>query len=458
MTSKTDSKKIDSPEFRQVCKAARKAALKAVVPGAALGILHNDEEYACGLGVTSLENPLPVTPDTLFQIGSITKTFVGLTVMRLAERGKIDIDKPVRTYLPELKLKDEAVAAAVTMRHLLTHTSGWEGDYFNDYGEGPEALSIMIEKLRELDQITAPGEYFSYCNSGFYLAGRVIEAVTHESFESVVQELVLDPLNMNRSYFFARDIITHRVVSGHLVKEGKAQTALPWFIGRAANPAGGLVCSVSELFKYARYQFGDGYPLLSKSDMAEMRTGSVQTGGSSLMGITWFLDDLSGVQMISHGGGTHGQVTFLCIVPEEHFALAILTNSSSGGKVIQAVQKTALRLFLNREIPQTKTKKRIKMNEEALHEYSGKYSNISGNMDITLHDGKLRLQIEPTGGFPTPDSPPAPAPPPANLGFYSHDRAVAVDKPLKGFLIEFLRGKDGNVHFLRAGRIRKKVE
>ena len=101
-------------------------------PGVAVGLLHEGEEHVAGFGVTSLENPLEVTPDTLFQIGSITKTFTGTAAMRLVERGELDLDAPVRTYLPGLKLSDEDVAARVTMRHLLTHTGGWIGDYFDD--------------------------------------------------------------------------------------------------------------------------------------------------------------------------------------------------------------------------------------------------------------------------------------------------------------------------------------
>ena len=161
--------------FDRVCDAVRASMEETQTPGVAVGLLHEGEEHVAGFGVTSIENPLEVTPDTLFQIGSITKTFTGTAAMRLVERGELDLDAPVRTYLPELKLSDEDVAARVTMRHLLTHTGGWIGDYFDDLGSGDDALARMCESLAVLPQLTPLGEVWSYNNAGFYLAGRVIE-------------------------------------------------------------------------------------------------------------------------------------------------------------------------------------------------------------------------------------------------------------------------------------------
>lgn len=131
------------------------------VPGVAIGVLQNGKIEAAGLGVTSIEHPLEVDPDTLFQIGSITKTFTGTAAMRLVERGELDLDAPVRTYLPGLRLTDEDAAARVTMRHLLTHTAGWVGDYFDDFGAGEDAIARMVDAIAELPQITPLGDVWS---------------------------------------------------------------------------------------------------------------------------------------------------------------------------------------------------------------------------------------------------------------------------------------------------------
>src|SRR6478672_1555548 len=127
------------------------------VPGVALGVLFEGEEEVAVLGVTSVENPLDVTPDTLFQIGSIGKTFCATAVMRLVEQGKLELDEPVRSYLPDFRLGDEEVASRVTVRQLLTHTGGWLGDYFDDFGAGDDALARMVEGLSKLPQLTPLG-------------------------------------------------------------------------------------------------------------------------------------------------------------------------------------------------------------------------------------------------------------------------------------------------------------
>ena len=159
--------------FAEVVQAAQDAMEAHSVPGVAIAVVSGGEEETAGLGVTSIENPLEVTPDTLFQIGSIGKTFTATAIMRLVEQGKVDLDVPVRTYLPDFRLADDNVAARVTIRHLLTHTGGWEGDYFDDFGLGDDALARMVGRLEELPQLTPLGEVWAYNNAGFYVAGRV---------------------------------------------------------------------------------------------------------------------------------------------------------------------------------------------------------------------------------------------------------------------------------------------
>src|SRR5215472_11126654 len=134
------------------------------VPGVAVGLLFEDDSYVAGYGITSLDNPLPVTGDTLFQTGSTTKTVTATIAMRLVEQGKLDLDAPVRRYLPELRLSDESVASRVTMKHLFTHTGGWVGDYFNAFGGGGDALAKIVASLELLPQLTPLGEVWSYNN------------------------------------------------------------------------------------------------------------------------------------------------------------------------------------------------------------------------------------------------------------------------------------------------------
>ena len=221
----------------------------------ALGVLYHDQVYSSGFGVTSTENPLPVTPETLFQIGSITKTFTTLAVMRLVEAGKLELDVPLRTYLPKFKVADEAVSASVTLRHLLTHTGGWEGDLFLDTGSGKDALAKYMARMAGLEQVSPLGQYFSYNNSGFSLAGYLVEKATGKSYASALRELVLEPLKLEHIFFDAADVISHRFVVGHYEDEDKTVIARPWALSRALWPAGGIVTDVVTLLRYASFQF-----------------------------------------------------------------------------------------------------------------------------------------------------------------------------------------------------------
>jgi CubicO group peptidase (beta-lactamase class C family) len=185
------------------------------VPGVAIGMISGPEFYTVEFGSTSLNNPLPITADTLFQIGSITKTITALAAMRLVDAGLLNLDTPIRTYIPDLRLADETVAQRVTLRHVFTHTGGWLGDYFDDLGPGDDALAKMVSRMVNLPQETPLGEIWSYNNAGFYLAGRVLELMSGKTYEAAVKELVLDPIGMTNSFFFPADLMTYRFVVGH---------------------------------------------------------------------------------------------------------------------------------------------------------------------------------------------------------------------------------------------------
>src|ERR1043165_8645326 len=181
----------DVSRFEQVFEVARDSMEELSVPGVALGVLFEGDEEVAGLGVTSVDNPLEVTPDTLFQIGSIGKTFVATAIMRLVAQAQLELDQPARSYLPDFRLADEDTASRVTVRQLLTHTGGWLGDYFDDFGAGDDALARMVDGLSTLAQLTALGAHWAYNNSAFYVAGRIIEVTTGKPFEKALGELVL---------------------------------------------------------------------------------------------------------------------------------------------------------------------------------------------------------------------------------------------------------------------------
>lgn len=451
---------IGDDKFRSICTELVNEMNRLPIPGAVFGVLYDDRESIAAFGTTNIEQPIPVSEDTLFQIGSITKTFVATAVMRSVEMGKLDLDLPIRTYLPDLRLKDDTVARRVTLRHLLTHTGGWVGDYFDDYGMGEDALAMMVAKMADLEQLTPLGEIWSYNNSGFYLAGRVIEVITGQSFETSLQELVLDPLGLNMSFFYAEDVITYRFATGHQVVDKQPQVARPWALPRCAHPAGGIISNVRDLFRYARFHMGDGTTpdgrrLLSQESLTQMQTPLLPSTGINRIGLSWNITMLDGTKMIGHGGGTNGQITLLRIIPSRQFAVVVLTNSDEGDSLTYKISDLAIKKYLCLAVPETQP---LDLPEEKLVPYVGKYEAAADDLEIYLRDGKLLLQLTPKGGFPTPDSPPTQVPPPVRIAFYGEDRMIILDEPMKDNRGEFLRAADNHIAWLRLhGRVHARL-
>jgi CubicO group peptidase (beta-lactamase class C family) len=428
--------------FEDVCAEVEATMAETETPGVAVGALTDGDEQVAGFGVTSVENPLEVTPDTLFQIGSITKTFTGTAAMMLVERGELDLDAPIRTYLPELKLLDEDAAARATMRHLLTHTGGWIGDYFDDLGSGEDALARMVASLAELPQLTPLGEVWSYNNAGFYIAGRVIEMIAAKPYEQVVHELLLEPLGLEHTFFFADDVMTHRFAVGHLRNEdGPPTVARPWPIGRVHHPAGGLASTVRDLLRYARFHMSDGEGFVSRETLDEMQRTQLHVGSIfEDVGLTWSLATRNGRRTAGHGGGTNGQIALFTFLPEEGSALAVLTNHQRGGEVTLA----AVNAFgLSRD-----ARAAIEVDTE---EYLGTYTSALQDVELRSENGALTLNVMPKGGFPKKDSPPMPAPPPTPVAFHEPDRLFVPEGPLTGIEAEFLRAPDGSIAWFRVG-------
>ncbi|MET9380318.1 serine hydrolase domain-containing protein [Streptomyces sp. NPDC002928] len=326
------------------------------IPGVAVGIWANGREVTASHGITSIENPLPVDENTLFQVASVTKTYTATALMRLVGEGKIDLDAPVRRYVPEFTLADEEAASAITVRRLLNHTAGLDWNVIIDTGEGDDALAAFVAKLAEHELIAPPGARASYSQAGFNLVGRILENVTGLTYEQAVASLVLEPLGLAQSFFGADDVMTRRFAVGHnLGEEGTLSVARPWKGTRANNPGGGLVTSVSDLLRWARFHLGDGRTesgerVLPTEALHRMRERTAGLRASSLgdaLGIAWFLREVDGVHTIGHGGSANGQFAELLIVPERDFAVVALSNAGPDGiPCNQAIVRWALETYL----------------------------------------------------------------------------------------------------------------
>lgn len=423
-------------------------------PGVAVGVLHKGRAYAQGFGIRSIEAPDPVDEETLFQIGSTTKTFTAAAIMRLVERKELDLDAPVRRYVRELALKDPDVAKKVTLRHLLTHTGGWVGDFFPETGRGDDAVARLVEGLAKIPQLTPLGEVWHYNNAGFVLAGRVLEKVTGQTYEQAVRELIIDPMGMTRSFFFADEAIAYRVAAGHVAKSfssRKHHIAQPWALQRSSGPAGAIIADVIDQLRWAQFNMGDGRGpdgkrLLRRSTLKMMQTPQAPAGSiADHVGISWLISDLGDVRLVAHGGTTNGHLSAFDMVPARNFAVTVLTNSSRGGEVHRAVVKAALDIYLGvtHEPPAPRPDNGLELDR-----YAGRYSDAFKTWGIVLEPNGRRLR----GRFEwlDPDDE-DPIPPAFHLAFVEPDKTVIQGGRLGGLTADFLRDKRGRVQWLRYG-------
>jgi CubicO group peptidase (beta-lactamase class C family) len=429
------------------------------VPGVAVGVLYQGEVAAQGFGVTNTDHPLPVTETTLFQIGSITKTLTGTVIIRLVEEGKLELDAPIRQYVGDFKVVDETASSQTTVRHLLTHMGGWEGDFFLDTGAGDDALAKYAAALAEQEQVAPLGTHWSYNNAGFSLLGYLVEQVTGKRFEEALHEWVLAPLKMEHAFLEPSDAMTHRFVVGHSVSSEGAKVLRPWPLTRASRPAGGLITHVHDLLRYARFHLGDAtaaqQPVISAASVELMRMPQAPVWGDESWGLSWALDTVSGVQTVGHGGGTLGQITLLRFVPERQFAVAVFTNASQGGVVTRTVTDWTLKSYLGLETPEPKP---LEMPAEELAQFAGTYRAGLTEMELGVLAGRLVGQVVYKGGFPTKDTPPEPPPPPMWLAPIEPDRLMVMEGDFKDSKADAIRTPDGAIGWLRfGGRLHRRV-
>jgi len=448
---------IKDRTFKKIARKVISEMKRLQVPGVAIGIWQQGREIAEGFGITSVEHPLPVTPDTLFQTGSISKTFTGTMIMKLVEDGKLDLDAPVKTYLKDFKVQDKDVTGKVTVRHLLTHMGGWVGDYFNDFGNGDDALEKMVQDIAKLPQIQPLGTIWSYNNTGFNVASRIIEILTQKPYEQAAQEMLFDPIGLQMSFFYPSDLLfTHRFVVGHQKVRNKVQVARPWAIGRAGNGVGGVVSTVRDLLTYARFHMSNGKKnVISGRSLRAMRVQQADAGPRGGMGITWFIRNVGDLAMYAHGGATNGQQAYFFFLPAQDFACAILTNSDDGGILNTLITNYVLELYFNAK-PKLPTP--IQKPASELKEYAGRYQIGTECFDLKVKGRHLVYHHIPLGGFPMPDTPPGPAMPPMRFSFYEKDEVIGLDEPYRDVLGDFIRDENEKLQFFRiGGRAHKKI-
>ncbi len=423
------------------------------VPGVAVGVLLDGREEHAFHGVTSIENPLPVDERTLFLCGSTTKTFTATAIARLVEQGLVDLDAPARTYVPELRLGDEEAAASVTVLQLLNHTSGWDGDFFQNTGEGDDALARYVAAMAGLRQVTRPGEAVSYNNSAFGVAGRLLEKVTGSTYEAALRESLLAPLGLDDTLFFPRELLTRRVAIDHQRLQDGGTNVLPFGFPRATNPAGGLATTTRDLIAWARFNLDGDDSLLPPELARRMQEPTVEAPGWSqadAVGIAWLLSDVAGLRVVGHGGATLGQLSLFKTVPERGFALVSCTNCSPIGAAFnERIMEWAWEELLDAPIPEPET---VSRTEDEVEPYCGRYETVANLIDVTPNGDGISLLVADRPemleefGVELEQEPPVPF----LFRAGQTDRIVCTTPPYRGSMGFFLRDDAGRVNALNA--------
>ncbi|HEU5038448.1 MAG TPA: serine hydrolase domain-containing protein [Nocardioides sp.] len=381
------------------------------VPGAAVAVLHHGEVVDDAAGILNKATGVEATADSLFQIGSVTKLWTATLVMQLVDEGKVDLDATVRTYLPEFRIGDAAAAEVITVRQLLTHTSGFEGDIFTDTGVGDDCVEKYLGVLHDVPQLFAPGEQFSYNNAGYCVLGRLVEVLRGKTYDACLREHLFAPLGLTHAATGPYDAITFRAAMGHIELEPGAgyQPAPMWALARSNAPAGAMLAMrPRDLLTFAEMHLSDGRAadgtqVLAPGTAARMHAPEVDLPYLGVMGDSWGLGferfDTPGGAVIGHDGSTIGQNAFLRMVPEAGVAVALLTN---GGDVLSLYHDIAghvLAELTDTTLPALPTPPSSPERIDA-GRYVGTYASQVADLVVSQDDeGRIWIEQTPKGLF-----------------------------------------------------------
>ena len=342
----TDAASVSAADFPAVDASMLGLMPMDNVPGAALALIKDGRiVLEKGYGFRDLATPDPVTTATLFNIGSISKSFTALGIAQLVDQHQVELDTPVIKYIPDLRLSDPRVAQAVTLRQLLSHTSGLPADQQWPPRVPPTREGIVSE-FAGMPITAEPGTRFQYCSRCIVLAAYVLERVTGQSWEAYTRTHIFEPLRMTTASFgpLGLEQASDRA-QPYRHDAVLSEVPVPWgrldYLGSLA-PAGGIDANVDEMASYALLQLGDGtvsgHGVLSTQMMAELHRPEITVGDDWTpaarkenlhYALGWFTSDVRGVRLVSHNGVNPGFRAAIVLVPSSKTGVIILTNGES---------------------------------------------------------------------------------------------------------------------------------
>lgn len=385
---------VFAQNFDELEKTAEAELREKNAVGAGVAIVKNDKVvFAKGFGAANIETGAPITPDTLFQIGSITKTFTAAMILSLAEEGKLKLDQPIGSYAKNLSPK----LSRLTLNQLLSHTAGII-DEPDEYGAADESLmATYIRSWTDDYCLFDGGEVFSYSNSGFALAGFTAQEASGKLYADLMTERIFAPLGMRRTTFRPTVAMTYPLAVGHQAKSGEKPTVVrPLPQDARLYPAGTAYSSLNEMARFAIAFLNDGKidgkQIISPAVIEKMSAPHVRQLSASddtNYGYGLFMNTNRGVRRLWHDGSMTGYVALLSFVPEQHLAVIILGNSNN--VVLAKTQEKALEIMLSLKArEEAKPKPTRAMTEAEMSSYVGTYTQPNRfKIEISIKDGKL---------------------------------------------------------------------
>jgi CubicO group peptidase (beta-lactamase class C family) len=366
------------------------------VPGASFAAFHDGCLDLASAGFANLATGVEATSDTIFQIGSITKPVTATMAMQLVEEGRLNLDAPVREVLPDFRVGDEAVSAKVTARHLLTHSSGIDGDMFLPTRRGEDAVAHALELGRGLQQLHPLGDGFSYCNFGFAVLGRMIEVLDGIDWDTSLARRIAGPLGTPSFVTRAEDCLRHRVAVGHMKdKDGRLVPAAQPYLSFGMGPAGATPAARAvDLIQFARAHFEGGGVLLGREAAAAMREPHneiVNGGPAEYVGLGFFLSKWNEAPLFGHDGATIGQNAFLRIHPESGTVFALLANGGDMQGLAQHVMESVFGEVCRIAPPRASGGT---SDDFETARYAGVYGRRSTRLIVAERDAGLTLTVE----------------------------------------------------------------
>ncbi len=355
------------------------AQYKPGEPGcAALVAIKGQIVYKKAFGMANLELNVPMQPDMVFRIGSITKQFTAIAILQLMEQGKLSLQDEITKFIPDYPTQ----AYKITIEHLLTHTSGIKSltnvPEFGKYIKEDLKPAEVVDKFKNLPMEFAPGTKFNYNNSGFFLLGYIIEKITGKTYQEYIEENFFKPLGMTNSlYGNDKKIIKNRAYGYQPDGDGFANAdylsmLLPY-------SAGSIMSTVEDLYKWNRALIS--YKLVKKETLGKAFTEyKLSNGKGTSYGYGWFLRKLQGSPTIEHAGGINGYLTDAIYLPAEDIFVAVFSNST--GKSPDLVSEKITAIAIGKPLNYTE----ITVDDATLEQYTGVYEDEDGNQRMITRD------------------------------------------------------------------------